>query len=211
MNVMKWNMLFLFICLNLSAATYGQEMRVSLDLEGVTMKEFLEEVQEQTGVNFLYNANLIDRQERVNVRAEGRELRDVLEEVLGARGLTFVYQGDAIVIKARGTENERHVVVGTVRDEQKQPLPGVTVVLKGTTVGTATNDKGWYEVYVPDTVNTVLVFSFIGMETQEIKYTGQDTINVTMKAEVAEMDEVVVTGYQTLKKRSQAGSISVVS
>ena len=97
-----------------------------------------------------------------------------------------------------------------MRDELGEPIPGVTVMLKGTSAGTVTNVQGLYVFNVPKSDDITLVFSFVGMKTQEVKYTGQDTIDVTMTTDVKNVDEVVVTGYQTVKKRSMAGSTSHV-
>ena len=214
LNVMKWNILFVFFfCMNLSANSFSQNVKVSLDLDQVSVKEFLRTVQQQTGVNFLYNANLIEDIDRVSVHVEDKELRFVLQEILTPKGLVFVFQEGTVIIKKAEEKKEpvRKFVVGTVWDESKNPLPGVTVKLKGINVGTATDTRGFYKMYMLDTTkNATLVFSFVGMETQEVRYRGQDTINVVLKEDMKRVDEVVVTGYQTLKKRSQAGSISSV-
>lgn len=116
----------------------------------------------------------------------------------------------ALESKREAKTGEYIRVVGLVANEDDNPIPGATVVLKGSTLGTATNLDGRYTLVLPKTSNIVLTFSFIGMETKEVKYTGQDTINVKLKEDVKQMDEVVVTGYQTIKKRSMAGSVSSV-
>lgn len=214
LGVMKWNVLFLVaFCVNLSATTFSQEMKVSLDLERVSVKEFLRAVQQQTGVNFLYNANLIDQADEVSVHVKEGTLKDVLNDVLAPRGLIFLYQNGAVIIRQARALEERKTkyVTGTVRDTKKQPLPGVTVMWKGMTVGTATDVDGAYQIMVTDTTGAAtLVFSFIGMETKEVRYTGQDTINVEMKEIVTEMEEVVVTGYQEIDRKMSAGAISTV-
>ena len=214
LNVMKWNILFVFFfCMNLSANSFSQNVKVSLDLEQVSVKEFLRTVQEQTGINFLYNANLIEGIDRVSVHVTDRELRLVLQDILKPKGLEFIFQEGTVIIKKVEEKKEpiQKIVVGTVWDENKNPLPGVTVTLKGLNVGTATDSRGFYKMYMLDTTkNATLVFSFVGMETHEVRYRGQDTINVVLTEDMKQMDEVVVTGYQTLKKRSQAGSISSV-
>ena len=112
-------------------------------------------------------------------------------------------------------KNKSIVISGKVTDEEKAPLPGVTVLVKegtkGVGVGTATSMDGRYKIEVPATLKQfTLYFSFVGMKTQAIKYQGQDSINVVMEMDQAQVDEVVVTGYQTLQKRSQAGSITTV-
>lgn len=214
LNVMRWNVIFVVVfCLNLSAKTYSQEITVSLNLEQVSVKEFLRNVQEQTGVNFLYNANLIDQAKKVTLHVKDKDLRLVLREVLHPINLTFLFQGESIIIKRLEEEKtlKPKYVIGIVYDEKKQPLPGVTVMWKGMNVGTVTDTQGKYKIIVADTsVNATLIFSFIGMERHEIKYEGRDTINVVMKEDIEQMDEVVVTGYVQIRKESFTGnSISV--
>ena len=98
---------------------------------------------------------------------------------------------------------------GTIRDAQQVPLPGVNVIIKGTTKGTTTDINGNYFIEVPHK-NTVLVFSYIGFESQEIKVGDQININVNMSEESNNLDEVVVVGYGSQKKVSVVGSITTI-
>ena len=95
---------------------------------------------------------------------------------------------------------EREVrIIGKVTDERKQPLPGVTVIVKGLTLGTSTDVNGRFSLTLPKMQNVSFLFSFIGMETQEVKYTGQDSIHVVLKEAAEQLDEVIVrTGYQNI-------------
>lgn len=101
------------------------------------------------------------------------------------------------------------VIKGTVIDGAGEPLPGVTVVVKGTDNGTITNIDGVYNIRA--NAKDVLSFSYIGMATQDVKVAGKTTINVTMKDDVASLDEVVVVGYGTQKRASITGAVSTVS
>ena len=103
-------------------------------------------------------------------------------------------------------------IVGNVTDLRKQPMPGVTIMVKGLTVGTATDMNGKYTLSLPEMKNLILVYSFVGMESQEVKYTGQDTINIVLKEAVSEMDEVTVvsTGYSNVNRRDMVGAYTTV-
>ena len=118
------------------------------------------------------------------------------------------------MLKPLNDEKKKEIrIVGKVMDKGKMPLPGVTVVVKGTNLGTATDSEGKYRMVLPamrDT-NFVLVFSFVGMRTQEIKYVGQDSINVVMEEDHKKMDEVVVTGYSNIRKESFTGKATTVT
>lgn len=91
---------------------------------------------------------------------------------------------------------------GKVVDEKKEPLPGVTILVKGTSVGAVTDANGQFAMRVPETANLALVFSFIGMEPKEVAYKGQQEFYVVMKTAKEELEEVVVTGYMKRKKRA---------
>lgn len=103
-------------------------------------------------------------------------------------------------------------VSGLVTDDTGTPLPGVTVVLKGTSLGVSTNSEGRFQLTVPDEqANGTLVFSFIGYARQEVQISGQDQINVTMVTDARALEEVVVVGYGTQRKSDVTGSVGVVS
>lgn len=101
-------------------------------------------------------------------------------------------------------------VKGTVKDESGAPMPGVTVIVKGSTQGTITNVEGLYSITMQDP-NSTLTFSFIGMETQDINVAGSSNINVTLKTKASDLSEVVVVGYGTMKKSDITGAVASVS
>ena len=100
---------------------------------------------------------------------------------------------------------------GTVKDKEGNPLPGVSVFIKGTTIGVATDVDGKFKMQLPEMENMVLVFSFTGMKKQEVKYTKQPVLNIVMEEDVAEMEEVVVTGYQTIRKERMTGTTATIT
>jgi len=106
--------------------------------------------------------------------------------------------------------SSQQTIQGTITDHTQAPLPGVTVVVKGTTQGTITDFEGNYTLNVPEEANT-LVFSYIGMLSQEIEIGNQSTINVTLQPDVIGVDEVVVVGYGTRMKEELTGAVSSVS
>ena len=144
----------LALTMSVSAKVYSQQNEVSLNLKDVTLEEFIEEVKQQTGVHFLYNASLFEGADRVTVKARKEPLAEVLEEILGQKGYAIDYRDEVVVIVKQAPElfvpqvNKR-TVSGTVKDEKGQPLPGVSVVLKGTTTGVATDINGNYRLLIP--------------------------------------------------------------
>ncbi len=112
---------------------------------------------------------------------------------------------------SQNVQQQKHQVSGKVTDSGNQPMPGVTVIVKGTTTGTVTDADGKYTIQVPDAQAAELVFSFIGNETQTIKVEGKPQISVQMAEALMNLDEVVVVGYGEISKRDLTGSVSKVT
>ncbi len=101
-------------------------------------------------------------------------------------------------------------IQGKVTDSQNMPLPGVLVKLKGTAIGTATSADGTYNINIPDNGGT-LVFAYIGYLSQEVQVTSQSSINISLKEDLKALEEVVVIGYQTIRKKDLTGAVSVIN
>jgi len=139
-----------------------------------------------------------------------KSLEDILTVLLKSTPYTFEQVKDFILIKQR-TETEQpeaRIVKGTVYDEGGLPLPGVTILLKGTSLGVTTGQDGTYRFTIPNLDNCVLEFSFIGMKKKEVEWKGEKELNITLEEDIAEMEEVVVTGIFERKKESFTGSAS---
>ena len=204
------------LSLNLSANVYSQQNKVSLDLKEVTLEEFIEAVKQQTGVNFLYNASLFEGAEKVSVKAKKEPLSKVLEEILGQKGYAIDYRDEVVVILKQEPQPfvpqaNKRTVSGTVKDSDGEPVPGVSVLVKGTQVGVATDVNGRFELRVDDNPEVVLQFSFVGMKSQEVKIGTHTTLNVVLESDTKALDEVLVTGYQTISKERATGSFDMVS
>ena len=216
-KIMKLCGIFCFVLsLNLSANVYSQQNKVSLDLKEVTLEEFIEAVKQQTGVNFLYNASLFEGADKVSVKAKKEPLSKVLEETLGQKGYAIDYRDEVVVILKQEPQPfvpqvNKRTVSGTVRDADGEPVPGVSVLVKGTQVGVATDVNGRFELRVDDNPEVVLQFSFVGMKSQEVKIGTHTTLNVVLESDTKALDEVLVTGYQTISKERATGSFDMVS
>ena len=183
--------------------------RVTLDLQEVTMKAFVGELQRQTGYAFFYKEDVAALVEPVTVSVEDADLSTVLEEVLGQKGCTFTFEGETVVIRQRAAQAQQVMemtIRGVVEDTKGVSLPGVTVMVKGTTLGTSTDVDGRFELKLPEQEGISLLFSFIGMKSQELAYAGEEELHVVMEEEVTEMNEVVVTGIFERKAESFTGS-----
>lgn len=187
--------------------------RISIQADKELAREVMARIEKQAGINFVYDEKLISTTQTISLNLQNAPLGQVLTALCGQLGLRYELQKNLVLLLKRETTpvgREYARVKGLVTDCQKNPLPGVTILLKGTSVGVTTGVNGRFNMQLPKSTDMRLVFSFVGMETQEIKYIGQDSLNVVMEEDVKQMDEVVVNGYQTMKKRGMAGSVSVV-
>jgi len=194
--------------LTISAKTFSQ-YRVTLDVQNVGVMELFKEIQKKTNLYFVYNVEDLVQFQHLSVSAQNESLETVLKRVFGDKTLDFIYEGEVIIVKPKILQQtlEKIVVKGTVKDKQGKIMPGVSVVIKGTSLGVATDVEGRYTLTFPNDDQVVLLFTFIGMKPKEVLYTGQKEVDVTLEENLAEMDEVVVVGYGTSKKKDLTGSV----
>lgn len=195
--------------MTISAKTFSQ-CKVTLSVKDVGVMELFREIQKKTNLYFVYNVDDLQQFSRISVSAKDEAVETVLKRVFGDKKLDFVNEGNVIIVKPKmelSAPQEKIVVPGKVMDKSGNPLPGVSVLIKGTTLGVATDANGLFTVELPQMKDVVLVFSFVGMEPQEVRYTGQKGINVYLKEMTSEIDEVVVVGYGTTKKKDLTGSV----
>lgn len=209
MKKMKITLLLCLLCvLQLNAAQLlSAQAKVTLDMQNVPLENLFIELKKQTGSVFVFGDSEVDKHQLVSVIAENKELKDVLNDLLPQIELGYKIMEDYVVVFKQSVKDEPQGIRlrGIVTDKDKQPLPGVTILIKGSTTGVITNEKGEYEIIIPDIKNITLSFSFIGMKTLEVKYSGQKDLNIVLENNVEEMDEVVVNGYFTRKKESFTG------
>ena len=202
----------LFLLLKVSGNGFSQK-KINLDLERVSMLEIIQELRQQTGYKFFFNHNELKKVKDVSAKFVDEDLERVLDAVLSKVNLSYrIEQGVIIIVPGAVKEGEKEVrIVGSVTDEKKHPLPGVTVIVKGLTLGTSTDVKGRFSLTLPKMQNVSLLFSFIGMETQEVRYTGQDSIHVVLKESAEQLEEVIVrTGYQNIDKRKLTSAVQTI-
>ena len=155
----------------------AQLQKVSVELKNVSVVRLIKELKRQTGLDFLYNVDEVTRNGNISVSAVNEAVEDVLARSLGEKGLGFSVVNDVIVIKPvpqeetmAQQEEEMTLIKGVVKDEGGEPLPGVTVMIAGTTVGVTTNANGEFTLAKPASMDAVkLVFSFVGMKAQTLE------------------------------------------
>jgi TonB-linked SusC/RagA family outer membrane protein len=204
--------------------TYGQkflEQQVTLKLKNQKLTETLEKLSANNKVKFAYADNLLKPSYRVNLNVSNKSIKEVLDEVLAPFNLGYKIIDDVIVIseRAEATTYIGHAqgavqavkVTGTVVDDTNQPLPGVSIKLKGTNIGAVTDVNGKFVIDLP-AADGVLVFSFIGFTPKEVPLNGQTTgINVQLVPMQSSLNEVIVIGYGTQKRVNVIGAVDQIS
>ena len=208
--------LILFLCwagmMQVSAMSYAQTGTVSIRVKETALHEIFQLIEAQCGYTFVYNNEQLNGLKPVSIEMTDAKISKVLDECLKGTDLRYELLDQIIVINRRSALPQTALdLQGTVKDKEGNPLPGVSVFIKGTTIGVATDVDGKFKMQLPEMENMVLVFSFTGMKKQEVKYTKQPVLNIVMEEDVAEMEEVVVNGYFTKNKDSFTGNAVVVS
>jgi iron complex outermembrane receptor protein len=195
------------------AETTAQETKLNLKIQGGTVKDVVEEIEQQTDYSFMYDNNIFDVNRQISVNVSNSTVSEILDRIVDRENLKYEIVNRFIVISAKNpsvTQQTIQKVSGTVTNKGGEVLPGVTVIIKGTTNGTVTDFDGNYILSsIPS--DATLVFSFIGMKTLEVPVAGKSQIDVSMQEESIGLDEVVAIGYGTMKKSDLTGSVSSVS
>lgn len=199
--------LLLFMSVQLSAAVHSQTAQVTLKMSNVTLEQVLWEIQKQTDFVFMYGTSDIAGVTGLNVDMASKTVEEILDYCLKGTKLRYEISGTAVVIKMRDEEKKKQLEIkGVVKDSKNQPLPGVTVIEKGTSVGVATDVNGRFVFVTTQQDSVVLLFSFVGMKTREVIWRGQKELNVKLEENVQDVEEVVVTGYANINKKSFTGT-----
>jgi len=197
----------------------GQDVynkQISINLKDQNLKTTLTRIAELSGARFSYSPELIQSARKVTVSANNEKLSIVLDRLLGALKIKYFYFNDYIVLSRQTTnsnikaEVQAKSVTGKVTDSKGQPLPGVSIQIKGTTTGTVTDSNGDYQITVADD-NAMLVFKFIGYVPREVPVAGRSSVNITLLQDSKNLDEVVVVAYGQTTQRSSTGALQTVN
>jgi len=193
--------------------SYSQSTKVTLKMTNSTVKEVLQKIESQSEFYFLYSTKIIDVDRKASVEVKEAPLNDVLSKIFQGTDVTYTIEGRQVVLTSKtlaaSAQQASIKVTGVVKDAFDQALPGVTVVVKGTTNGTITDNDGSYKISdVP--ADGILVFTFIGMKTLELPVNNLSTINATLEDDVIGLQEVVAIGYGTMRKTDVTSAVSSV-
>jgi TonB-linked SusC/RagA family outer membrane protein len=220
-RIMKLTAFFLlFTLISVSASVYSQVTRLDLKAQSQTVKELLNKIEDQSNFFFMYNDRKIDVQRKIDVDLKQAKIEDILETIFEGTTTKFTIRDHQIVLYSESQEEsggfgsqlgaqQQKSVSGKVTDTSGQALPGVSVVIKGTTIGAISDANGNFLINNVQE-NAILQFSFIGMKKQEVAVADKTMVNVKMIEETIGIDEVVAIGYGVQKKETLSGSIASI-
>lgn len=214
MRERRWLLCFLVaMCCTLSTwALPSQDKTVTLNLRNVSVETALEAVKKQTGVNMLYNSQMFKGVPPVSVNAKNERWEVALKLILNPQGFDYVVKDGIVVIRKMQTEKRENRIRGMVVDANREPIPGASIIVKGTRTGTSTNIEGEFTLDVKSEKVTLEV-SFIGMKKQtlQVDATRRKALEITLVDDVKTLDDVVVTGYSNVRKSSFTGSSTQIT
>jgi TonB-linked SusC/RagA family outer membrane protein len=204
--IMKFMLLLLTVAMLHASANVTAQARVTLKSEQIEIAGVLTNIEKQTDYRFLYNNALKSIRQKVDVDVRDLTIPDVLTRIFTGTDLTYkMLENKLIVILSSSQPSQDIQITGKVTGANSEALSGVSVTLKGTARGTATDATGSFAFSAPG--DGTLVFTYVGFVTQEIKINNLTEINVQLKPSGNQLGEVVVVGYGTQKKVDVTGSV----
>jgi len=201
--------LVLLAVLEVKAGVYAQGS-ITLNMQQVEIQKVLSRIEKQGEFRFLYNYDLESLKKKVDANFQQSTIKDVLNTVFANTDLTYkLLENNLVVVISNTQENQDIRVTGKVTGANNEPLSGVSVQVKGTNIGTATNNSGEYTLSAAE--NATLRFSYIGYADKEVEVKGQNVVNVQLSTAEKSLDQVVVVGYGSQRKKDLTGAVSVVT
>lgn len=217
-NIMKLSTLGLFACafVTYAADLDAQTAKVNITNSHMTIGNFIEQVEEETGYMFVYNKRDVDANKTVSLETGNSSVADCLSRIFKGSGITYVFEDDYIVLTKRNekkiasvTKQVGKTITGVIVDETGLPVIGANVVEKGTTNGTVTDIDGKFSLIV-SSEDAILIVSYIGYVEQQLSVKSQKKWDLVLKEDSQSLDEVVVVGFGTQKKANLTGAVSTV-
>ncbi|MCL4481734.1 MAG: carboxypeptidase-like regulatory domain-containing protein, partial [Bacteroidetes bacterium] len=201
--------------------SYSQNTKLNLKLKDASLEEVIWGIRKQTEFNFFYNTEDVKEVNGLNLNYKDATAQEILTKCLAGTGLTFEIVNKAVIIKEKDKpihgittvvleQPRKKQLEGKVTDAKGDPIPGTTVIVKGTTIGTITNGDGEFVLNVP-LDSKILSFSFVGYKSQEIPIGNKTTFNIVLEEMTVGLEEVVAVGYGVQKKASVVGAITTTT
>lgn len=217
-RIMRLTMIFLFcFAMGVSAAVYSQNTKLSLDFQNIALRQVFEYVEQNSEFIFLYKNEDLNVDQKVNINLQNATINEILDKALEGQDVSYRILDRQVILTRVWHDPLTGRVLQTAKEVRGQvtgtdglAIPGVSVVIAGTSLGTITDVDGHFTlVSVPP--DATLVFSFVGMRTQEIPVSGRTSIQVVMEEETIGLEEVIAIGYGVQRKKDLTTSVSSVT
>jgi TonB-dependent starch-binding outer membrane protein SusC len=203
---MKCSFLLVFVALlRFTAYASGQPL-VSIHLKNVEINQVFSTLEKESGYHFLFNSRLPDIHKVVDLDVDNAEISQVLNNLFTGTTLQYKILENKLIVVSSSDAEQDITISGKVTNENNEPLSGVSITVKGKTTGTTTDANGNFKLSAPE--NTVLIISYIGYTTQELPASGE--MNIKLAPSSKTMDQVVVVGYGTQRKKDITGAVATV-
>ena len=212
LNLRRTTIIVFCAMLTLSTSVYSQSKKVSLDVKNISFSKLFEQIRKQSSYSFFFNEEKLSKLKSITVKKNNVTVKEILKEVLTNTNLTYTMIDNVIIIKnievvKVNASKEEITIKGVITDlETGEPLPGASIFVKDRPIGTSSDINGVYKIVLVKPV-TSLMYSFLGYQTQEIKINNSKRVNVQLKGEPNQLDQVVINGYQRIDKRELTSSI----
>ncbi len=212
LSVMGFSLILLIVfTLNTNAGRFSRDSKFELNLNNVTIKDVLREIESQSDITFLYNNSDLDVSKIVSINGLDMEITEVLNKIFGDTNIGYIIKGKQIILinKESAQQDSLVTINGKVIDaENNTGLPGVTIVQKGTTTGTISDFSGNYSITVAK--NSTVSFSYVGYVTENIAADQSKSLDISMVPDILSLSEVVVIGYGVVAKKDLTGAVTKV-
>ncbi len=218
LKIMKLSLLLIIVfTMAVSAtSTYSQETKLNLSLENATLKDLLKEIGKRSDFSFWYNNNELNDELRVSMAVKGQTIDKILDFALKGQKLNYEIKDRVIFIykerNGKGNEGsvQQHKVTGTVIDATtNEPIPGVNIIVEGTTLGVVTDSDGKYSLDLPSS-DGYLIFSYVGYNSEKVAIDRRTLVDVALVPDIKKLEEVIVIGYGTQRKADVTSSVATV-
>lgn len=213
MRIMRLTILLLLGCMfTVSANSYAQRTKLDINMTNITIRDLVSYVEENSDFVFLYRNEDLNLDKRVDISFKNATINQILDEVLKGENVKYDVYERQIVIRRTGdlmNSQQKRDISGTVKDNAGAPIPGVTVLVKGTSIGVLSDMNGEFKISVPGDAG-IMVFSFVGMQTREVQIAGASVLNVVLEEETVGIEEVVAVGYGKNSRKNLSSAVSSV-
>ena len=190
--------------------TWGQNAKLSLAMKNAKIETILQQIESRTEYRFSYNKEQVDINRRISITVNNESINEVLNKIFAGCNVQYTISGNQIILKYTAKPGKKKVnVKGRILDENNEPMPGVTILIENSSIGTVSDIDGYFAIAVP--LGSSLKVSSIGFKNQYFHINKATDLNIVMKEDRQLLDEVVVIGYGTQKKVNLTGAVTTAS